>query len=94
MTDRNGEKEDVLQESNAVLLRLLGEVTCAQRNRKGLTLAQLATCTNIPVEKIERMEAGNWDIDLATLYKMAACLDVTVSQMLIETEAVAPADRH
>ncbi len=55
------------------------------RQANGLSLRKLAQKADVHYVSLVRLEAGQFDPRLSTLYKLAKALDVTVAELLGET---------
>lgn len=69
----------------------LGETIREQRKRKGLSQEQLAERTSLSRQTIYKWESGQAMPDLENLKLLAGALDTTVSDLLGEAPAPAPA---
>ena len=63
-------------------LRKLGRRLSELRVEKGLSIADLASLTALEPNDINKMEAGQLDIPLTTIFALARALDTTPAELL------------
>ena len=56
------------------------------RERKGVSLRALKNASGVAVSSLARFEAGQGDPQLSTLRKLAKALNVTVAELIGETD--------
>jgi len=65
-----------------LLLRCLGARIKELREEKGLSQQQLASACNFEKSNMSRLESGNTNPTVYTLYKISKALDVSISDLV------------
>lgn len=74
----------------AGLARALGEQLRQARQRRGLTLGDVAARTALSVGFLSRLERGGANASIANLIRLSTCLDVPLAQLFGEAQAAPP----
>ena len=64
----------------------LGRTITSLREAAGLTIPQLGRKARMPAQKIADLEAGTCNVYLQDVLRLAKALDVSVSELLRETD--------
>lgn len=69
------------------LQKLIGQNIRILRERKHMTAQELATICNFEKSNMSRLESGNTNPTIGTLYKIAQALDVTLEEIVSKRDA-------
>jgi transcriptional regulator with XRE-family HTH domain len=71
-----------VKEKNKIeLIKLVGEKLKAFRLERKFSQAMLAYDCNIPINQVGRIERGEINTTIGTLYKLAAALDIDIKDL-------------
>lgn len=77
----------------AQAMQTLGQRVAELRRNRGLTQEKLAESIGWPSRKVQRVEAGDANIDVASLVDLANGLDVTLASLLTPPVRTVPPRR-
>lgn len=77
-------KHKKLRRAEVKLLKLLGEKIRGLRKEKKMTQAELAAACELDKQSIFRIEKGEFNITLTTLFRLADGLGVLATDLLVK----------
>jgi len=72
----------VTKSKNIELIKAFGEHIRNLRIERSMTQLELAAEANIPLSQIGRIEQGDGNVTLSTLYNIAVAFNLTLSELL------------
>ena len=66
----------------------IGRCVCLEREARGWSLREFAPMAGINYRHLHRLEHGELDFKLHTLYRIADALGMTLSELLAKAEAI------